>query len=72
MWPPSSEESWLARITIAIAFQRMIERNRRSTAGSPGSCASRSGGIELRYDVVRLAIGPAPACCARSIVRVSS
>ena len=31
----------LARTTIAIAFQRMIDRSRRSSAGSPGSLASR-------------------------------
>ena len=30
MWPPSSEDSLLARTTIAIAFQRMIDRSRRS------------------------------------------
>ena len=46
--PPSSDELLLARTTIAIAFQRRIERSRRSTAASPGSLASRSGGIETR------------------------
>ena len=59
-----------ARTTIAIAFQRMIERRRRSSAGSPGSLASRSGGIVFTYGVVMLAIGPLPASsraldCAR-------
>ena len=65
MWPPSSDDSLLARTTIAIAFQRMIERSRRSIAGSPGSLASRSGGIVFTYGVVMLAIGPLPASWAR-------
>src|SRR3954468_16497879 len=52
MWPPSSDDSLFARSTIAIAFQRRIERSRRSTSGSPGSLSSRSGGIVLTYGVV--------------------
>jgi hypothetical protein len=32
MWPPSSPGLRLARTTIAIAFQRMIERMRHSSA----------------------------------------
>jgi hypothetical protein len=32
MWPPSSDDSLFARSTIAIAFQRRIERSRRSTS----------------------------------------
>ena len=36
IWPPSSEECWLARTTIASAFQRMIELMRRSISRSPG------------------------------------
>ena len=42
MWPPSSEDSLFARRIIAIAFQRMSERTRRSIAGSPGSGGSSS------------------------------
>ena len=38
MWPPSSDDSLLACSTVAIAFQRMSERSRCSTAGSPGIC----------------------------------
>jgi hypothetical protein len=45
MWPPIPCERSLARTTIAIAFQRTIDRSRRSSAGPPGSFASRSGGI---------------------------
>ena len=71
MWPPSSEECLLARTTIAIAFQRMIERSRRSTSRSPGNGASRSAGIVLTYGVLSVAIGPVPACWARSTTRVS-
>src|SRR3954471_6926411 len=52
MWPPSSDDSLFARSTIAIAFQRRIDRSRRSTSGSPGSCSSRSGGIVFTYGVV--------------------
>ena len=70
MWPPSSDEVLLARTTIAIAFQRTIDRSRRSSAGSPGSCASRSGGIVLTYGVLRVAIDPVPARWARSTTRV--
>ena len=33
--------------------------------GSPGSFASRAGGIVFTYGVVMLAIGPLPASCAR-------
>ena len=47
MWPPSSEDSLFARRIIAIAFQRMSERTRRSIAGSPGSGGSSSAGIVL-------------------------
>ena len=65
MCPPSSEDSLFARTTIAIAFQRTIDRNRRSSSGSPGSLASRAGGIVFTYGVVMLAIGPLPASCAR-------
>ncbi len=45
MWPPSSEDSLFARTTIAIAFQRMIERSRRSISGSPGIGSSSDAGI---------------------------
>src|SRR5437588_8516074 len=69
MWPPSSEDCLLARTTIAIAFQRTIERRRRSSAGSPGSFASSSTGIVLTYGVVSEAIGPEPSTWARSTTR---
>ena len=62
MWPPSSEDSLLARTTIAIAFQRMIERSRRSSAGSPGIGSSRDAGIVFTYGVLSVAIGPVPPC----------
>ena len=42
---------------------------RRSSNGSPGSFASRSGGIVFTYGVVMLAIGPLPASCARWTAR---
>jgi hypothetical protein len=48
MWPPSSEESLLARRMIATAFQRMIERSWCSMARSPGLFSSRSGGMVLQ------------------------
>ena len=57
MWPPSSEDSALACSTVAIAFQRMSERRRRSTSWSPGICASSSAGIVLTYGVVRSCAG---------------
>ena len=69
MWPPSSEEYLLARTTIAIAFQRMIERRRRSIAGSPGIGSSSEAGIVLTYGVLSEPIGPLPACWARSTTR---
>jgi hypothetical protein len=36
MWPPSSLLKLLARTTVASAFQRLIERIRCSSPGSPG------------------------------------
>ena len=47
MWPPSSDDSRFACTTIAIAFQRMIERMRCSSAWSPGLFCSRFSGIVL-------------------------
>ncbi len=47
MCPPSSEDSLLARRIVAIAFQRMRDRTRRSIAGSPGS-----GGSSWRWIVL--------------------
>src|SRR5579875_1577889 len=72
MCPPSSEEVLFARTTIAIAFQRTIDRSRRSMLGSLGSVGSRSAGIVFTYAVFSEAIGPVPACWARSMTRVSS
>ena len=60
MWPPSSRSFLPARMTIAIAFQRMIERSLRSTFGSPGSSGSRSTGIVFTYGVLSVVIGPVP------------
>ena len=70
MWPPSSEEVLLARTTIAIAFQRTIERSRRSSAGSPGSLRLALG--RDRVHVRRGEAGDRAAagqCCARSTTR---
>ena len=47
-----AEACWLARTTIASAFQRMIELMRRSIARSPGYCGLAIGGIVLTYAVV--------------------
>ena len=44
MWPPRSPGLRLARTTIAIAFQRMIERMRHSIAASPGDLRFLAGG----------------------------
>jgi hypothetical protein len=52
MWPPRSPGLRLARTTIAIAFQRMIERMRHSIAASPGDFASWPAGMVLTYSVV--------------------
>src|SRR5919204_37260 len=52
MWPPSSEDSLLARRTVAIAFQRMSDRTRCSSSASPGKGASRSTGMVLTYGVL--------------------
>ena len=51
MWPPSSSSLLLARTTIAIAFQRQIERMRSSSAASPGERSSMCGGMVLMYAV---------------------
>src|SRR5437764_13750213 len=69
MCPPSSDDSLLARSTLGFAFQRIMHRRRRSIAGSPGSFASSSTGIVFTYGVLSEAIGPVPACCARSTTR---
>ncbi|MNN24233.1 hypothetical protein D3C81_1376590 [compost metagenome] len=52
MWPPRSGSCWLARITMASAFQRTSERMRRSMNRSPGMRASCVTGMVLRYGVV--------------------
>ena len=51
MCPPSSEDSLLARSTIATAFHRIIDRIRCSIAPSPGCAGCWSGGIVFRYGV---------------------
>ncbi len=52
MWPPRSPSLRLARTTVAMAFQRMIERIRHSSAASPGLLASFCGAMVLTYSVV--------------------
>src|SRR6201982_432965 len=55
MCPPSSEDSALARSTMARAFHRIIDRIRWSMASSRGlSRSSLPGGIVFRYGVVAL------------------
>ena len=46
--PPNSEDSLLARNTIATAFHRISDRIRCSISRSPGCGGSFSGGIVLR------------------------
>src|SRR5437763_567393 len=57
MWPPSSEDSLLARTTIAIAFQRTIERSRRSSAVHPRelveACLRRIEAIDPKLNAFR-------------------
>src|SRR5829696_913884 len=83
MWPPSSEDSLLARSTIARAFQRFMARMLCSTAWSPGYGSSRSGGMVFRYGVAaeygtgtclrRLsASSESSSCSARSVPSNSS
>jgi len=52
MWPPRSPGLRLARTTVAMAFQRMIERIFHSMAASPGLLASLAGAMVLTYSVV--------------------
>ncbi len=52
MWPPRSPGLRLARTTVAMAFQRMIERIFHSSAESPGCLASLAGAMVLTYSVV--------------------
>ena len=51
MCPPSSEDSLLARSTVATAFHRIAERIRCSTARSPGCGGSWETGIVFTYGV---------------------
>src|SRR5215213_7578594 len=51
MCPPSSEDSLLARSTIATAFHRMIERILCSMAPSPGCSGCSWGAMVFRYGV---------------------
>ncbi len=48
MCPPSSEDSLLARSTMATAFHRIIDRMACSITWSPGLGGSRCGGIVFR------------------------
>ena len=55
MWPPSSDDSLLARRMIATAFQRMAERmlvlERR---GRPATSLRAPGAIVFTYGVVAM------------------
>ncbi len=70
MCPPKSESFRLVRTTMARAFQRTIERMRRSMNRSPGMRASWVTGMVLRYGVV-IAYGSwEPLRVASSPIRV--
>jgi hypothetical protein len=62
----------LARTTIAIAFQRMIERMRHSIVASPGIFGSSCGGMVLMYSVVGANGRCAPARRVSSTMPCSS
>src|SRR3954453_1209299 len=72
MWPPSSDDSLLARRTVAIAFQRISARTRCSRSASPGKGASRSTGIVLTYGVLSATSIGTPEARACSTTRSSS
>src|SRR3954451_7666015 len=71
MWPPSSDDVLLAFRTVAIAFQRTIDRTRRSSASSTGCGGSSCGGIVFRYGVVPAGAGAAPVSWACPTTRSS-
>src|SRR3954452_17117970 len=71
MWPPSSDDVLLAFRTVAIAFQRTIDRTRRSSASSTECAGSSSGGIVFRYGVVPAGAGAAPVSWAWPTTRSS-
>ena len=72
MCPPSSEDSALARSTMASAFHRIIDRMRWSMASSRGlSRSSRPGGIVFRYGVVALYGTGAPFLRASAVTSSS-
>ncbi|CFN74731.1 Uncharacterised protein [Bordetella pertussis] len=48
MWPPSSPWAWLARTTMASAFQRLMEAMRSSSDRLPGKGGSWSAAMVLR------------------------
>ncbi len=52
MCPPSSAAAWLARTTIASAFQRTIAMSRFSMSRLPGNGACSASEIVLRYGVL--------------------
>ncbi len=64
--PPIPGSRWLARVTIAIAFQRTMRRMRFSISSSPGNGGSCSGEIVLMYGVW---IASIPRCCMRARLR---
>ena len=66
MWPPSSEDSLLACMTIAIAFQRIAERIRCSSSRSPENGVWSCGGIVLTYGR-RALVGRWRADAARAV-----
>ncbi|MDT4890596.1 hypothetical protein FQZ97_1274560 [compost metagenome] len=61
----------MVRITMARAFQRTIERMRRSMNRSPGMRASWVTGMLLRYGVVMAYGSWVPLRVASSPMRVS-
>jgi hypothetical protein len=58
--PAELEDSLFARRISAIAFQRMSERTRCSSSGSPGISGSSDTGIVLTYGVLRSPAGCRP------------
>src|SRR3954466_15334478 len=72
MCPPSSLDSLLACITIAIEFQRIAERILCSSSRSPENGASSDGGIVLTYGVGPWSGGGAPTRLSRSMTLSTS
>ena len=60
MWPPMLSEVRLARTTIAMAFQRMIDLMRRSISRRPGSTGWWARGMVFTYGVLAVKGSSAP------------